>query len=68
MREKSLKKHEKMRIETSAQLSKNNNIEEKENSFKFLSTKSKSLNKKYRKREEVKQLDIIIEKNILILI
>ena len=62
MREKSLKKHEKMRIETSAQLSKNNNIEEKENSFKFLSTKSKSLNKKFRKREEVKQLDVIIEK------
>ena len=61
MKEKSLKKHEKMRIETS-KLLKKNNIEEKGNSLKFLSNKSKSLNKKFKKREEIKQLDVIIEK------
>ena len=63
MRKKSF--NEKMNIEISNinNNKKNNiNIEEKGNSIKFISNKSKSLNKKFIKREEIKQLEVIIEK------
>ena len=63
MRKKSF--NEKMNIEISNinNNKKNNiNIEEKGNSIKFIANKSKSLNKKFIKREEIKQLEVIIEK------
>ena len=65
MRKKSL--NEKMNIEINNNYNEQNNnnnfnIEEKENSIKYIANKSKSVNKKFRKREEVKQLEVIIEK------
>ena len=65
MRKKSL--NEKMNIEINNNFNEQNNnnnfnIEEKENSIKYIANKSKSVNKKFRKREEVKQLEVIIEK------
>ena len=56
MKKKSL--NGKMTIEAS-------NIIEEKNNFKIASSRSKSLNKKLRKREEVKQLDVIIEKKYI---
>ena len=41
------------------------NIIEEKNNFKIVSNKSKSLNKKLRKREEVKQLEVVIEKKYI---
>ena len=41
---------------------KNNNVQEKGNTVKF---KSRSTNKKYNKKEEIKQLEVIIEKKYI---
>ena len=65
MRKRSL--NEKMNIEISniENNKKNNggyNTEEKGNSIKYIAHKSKSLGKKLIKREEIKQLEVIIEK------
>lgn len=63
MRNRSLPdKTEKMIIEGSHNNKTNSNVEDKGNSIKIIGNKSKSLNRKMREREEVKQLEVIIEK------
>ena len=66
MRKKSfVDKSEKMTIEASNINKKNNNIKEKGNSIKIIANKSKSLNRKVKAREEIKQLEVIIEKKYI---
>ena len=66
MRKKSfVDKSEKMIIEASNINKKNNNIKEKGNSIKIIANKSKSLNRKVKTREEIKQLEVIIEKKYI---
>ena len=42
-----------------------NHFEEKGNSIKIIANKPKSVNKKFKKKEEIKQLEVIIEKKYI---
>ena len=72
MRKRSLKERlEKMKIEATSLNTINsinkkpNHIEENGNSIKIISNKSKSTNKKFKKKEEIKQIEVIIEKKYI---
>ena len=72
MRKRSLKERiEKMKIEAANINSINNinkyhnHVEEKGNSIKIIANKPKSVNKKIKKKEEIKQLEVIIEKKYI---
>ena len=72
MRKRSLKERlEKMKIEATSLNTINsinkkpNHIEENGNSIKIIANKSKSINKKFKKKEEIKQIEVIIEKKYI---